>query len=476
MTNHRSFLITVLFCLTSFFISAQAQKSKPNIENYIYQRIFNEGKDILELDADEYLGFYRKVLIIRKEDKYMAINFAGRILVPPGKYLFDMSQPKPPIGKAGAINDHFGLIARNPETGLYGMIDQNNPDKEIIPFKYNTLSNFYWYVDAAIGERFDEKGVKKKFFITMDGVEVPYKEGIEFNREQPARYVRMQNYNGPNRLFYDIWEGKVYPQSPNVHQYYGFNLYRTDSSFNDLNKFGFVNHQGKMIVPYQINYNYRIAPFQYAGAGSSKAVSILQGYSDAHYKYALMDTLGNIYAKVREGEIFSNINIPETEIIHGYIHVTASKQKGQQSTHYLWDVLDDKFIDMQELFSGNYGDILKLVKDGSRYSFTYLDRNEHGILFRFSAALLPIKEVPYLFPDAKPYISGGFNGGKLISYDVYGYGFMDYTGKITVPPVFSRLDLPDGPSGMAYAELNYNNKKHKGFIHATTGQFEFLFK
>lgn len=465
-------------------ISGFSQKEAPKLENYIWERYFNGGKDIVKIEADGYYGFYRNCLILRNKDQYAVMGISGNIIVPYGKYIFDLPNSISAIGKYDAFNPYYGLVVRSPESGLYGMINIKKPEKELIACKYISLTNYFNYIDGAIGERYDENGVKQKFFISMDGKEFPYRKGIVFDPKKPSRFVRIENIGNNKYNWYDIWSDSVYFKTHRLMQYYGFDLFRIDSSFNGLDKFAFVNHEGNIAIPYQINHSFRMSPFFSPGVNESnftpgriyaEGISILLGNNGAHYKYALMNTKGEIFAQIREKEEFNRIDLPKEEIIGGYIYLVAAKA-GYESSDYLWDVHNNKFIRIQELFEKGYSDQLKLIKN-NLYSFKYIDRNEYGILFHFSTRhFLPIDKVKYMYPDATPYIPGGFDGGKLAAYVFSGYGLMDYTGKITIPPVFKKLELPDIASGLAYAEMIYGKKLYKGFVHHDLGQFEFLFK
>lgn len=452
------------------FCKAQSTNLPP--QNGIGHQYFVAEKDIVWIEADEYSGFYRNCIILRKADKYAVAGVSGNIIIPYGKYLFNMVRP--PIGESSSIHDRYGLVVRSPESGLYGMVDINKPDKELIPCEYNTVSNFYKNIDAAVGERFDKNGLKKKFFLTLDGIEVPYKEGITFDPKKPSRYVPLRNDKGPQRLFYDIWEDKVYAQSPHVYRYYGYDLYRIDSAFNDLRKFGFVNHEGKMVIPYQIDYNHDITPFQDAGTNPSKAVSVLSGHSNAHYKYALMDTLGTIYAQIGEGGALKSIDLKDMNIIHGYLDLNVDA-KAFTSKECLWDVFNNKITNVNQLFEKANS---RLLSNFKQYTFIYRGRNEWGIKFEMRARIPPGNNIYTLFPNAKPYNGGGFQGNvdSRLPYDFSGYGFMDYSGNIIALPIFNKLALPDIASGLAYAEMECDKQVYKGFIHAETGKFEILFK
>lgn len=493
MEPKRIFITLIGFlCLASSY--GQSKSNTTDFEEHYF------GNVMQVIDADEFFFYKGGYIILRKEDRYSVVSQYGTTVIPEGKYMFNM---KPDEDKYNRFNP-FALVVRDPASGLYGLFDLHN-EIERVPCKYNELTPFYWNLDVAIGTYHDLKNnQKKKYFINTAGDEFPFHDFTFGSSETSySRYVkvlggsdaaRALNLERNKQYIYDIWEGKVTAvfDSPIDFRYHGNNLFIVYQSFNGLEKYSFINHLGETVIPFRDRAGLaHISPFQRANPEKfgvkPKSVALLHGNRGHYFAYALLDETGEIYSMLKEGEGFSSIHaVDRGEVVRGKILINAQKQGASISDLYLWDLFEDKKLtDVTEMLDRSIRDIPFALQERTKPSFRFRGRNGKSILFDSNIVFAYHKSLFDVFPMARDLsTSGGISSrnapgtiGKF-GYDVSGYGIIDEeTGTVKVMPVFRTMTLPDRHSGLAYAEMVYNDRLYKGFIEtdgAMAGAFRIL--
>lgn len=487
------FLISIFFFLFGY---GQDNLNTTNFEKY-YFGLVNQV-----IDADDFFLYKGGYILLRKEDRYSVISQYGTVVIPEGKYMLNM---RPEEDIRNRFNP-FALVVRDPQTGLYGLFNLYD-EIEIVPCKYNELTPFYGNVDLAIGTYHDLKNnQKKKYYINTAGEEFPFYNFTLGSAESDySRYVKILGgseeatalkLEANKQYIYDIWDGKVTASfdKPIRFQYYGSNLFIINESFNGLQKYAFMNHKGEIVIPFK-DYTglVGIKPFQRADPKRfnviPKNVALLQGNRSHFFSCAILEETGEISSMLKTGEGFSSIGIVDRgEVLGGKVLISAQKQGESISDLYLWDLFEDrKLTSIRELFLRNFINPYLPLKE-EKPEFRFRGRNGKSILFGARIVYAHHKELFDLFPMAIDLAaSGGVslkNEPKSVGkfgYVVEGYGLMDEeTGVMTIPPVFSTLGIPDAHSGLAYAEMVYNNIRYRGIIQTGSellpGSFVFLFK
>lgn len=434
------------------------------------------------LDAEATSNFSYGNIILRKNGQYAVMSEFGHFIVPYGKYLFDgpFRSDLPQEGNNYFHFDNWMARVRSPETGLYGFIDPKG--EEVIPLRYNETSPVARlednaYIPAAIGTRFAANGKRETVLLSayLQQKEIPVKnEELAKQlspKQQPANWIieRQYKYDGIHR-FFDL-AGDPVMTTRRKAQYYGNGFFRIDSTFNDLQKTTFINAEGNVVIPFQISKDFLISRFQKVVNNRTQEISyisVLEGLEDENFfKYALMDGTGKIYSRLGVNDEYTNISLEGGKDIRGNCLLVSAQKQGERG-YYLWNVTEEKkLVNIQKLFEENNRSYLEQFGTDNikNYRFEYVSR-EGGyryIKFYLNIRYKPNPAIIALNPWGTKLSPGGINGVDWWVVD--GYGLMDQeTGKIVVPPVFSKIEAVDPHSRTAYAELVINNKTYKGFI------------
>lgn len=491
----------IYFAFTSFSYGQQEKaKSMTLTETTTFVMKTLIG-DAIRLDADETSFFKNGLIILRKDDQFAVMNQHGVEVAPYGTYLF----PTPLRAKNDYYPSYFSnwlLQVRSPATGLYGFI---KPDGKIfIPLNYNEVTplntNEYLY-SYAIGARHEPNGKKKYFLLNyqLENNELPLPDeafASKLFQEGPTHFIipAKNKYDGFSR-FNNLF-GQQVLQTKRKATYYNHMMFRVDSSFNGLNKVGFINMKDSLFIPYQNIASYQISNFQMIQKDRiPNYVSVLSGYGEnSFFNYALMDQTGRIYSRLKNGEGLNRIDLPEKDVILRNKILVSADKAGEDSDLFLWDVTaEKKLVNIEKLFrTANAPYFNPRVK--AKLTFTYISRQGTGISgsaknglikFKLEAFYFPTPEMMALMPWAEKKYTGGLGGGVLDGLQVSGIGLMDETtGAMVIPPIFNVLEAVDPNSGLAYGEITIGGKLFKGFVDAKRyndysgyfGKFQFLLK
>lgn len=447
-----------------------------NFENYYL------GNVTQTIDVDERSDFYEGYMILRKNDQYAIMNSMGNLVIPYGKYLFN-------IGEYNKLKKDVlmpnTLVVRSPETGLYGMIETKE-GQEIVPCIYNELTPLYIESQNAIGTITDiNKNLKTKYSVNSKGEQriIPKDVYLYNNR----RYIPYYDNTRTGNEFYDILTGEIiYTKYSNIEPI-GSDLFLVKENFNGLRKNGFINTKGEIVIPFQNAESISsVLPFQssYNLNGEIVEVSILWGKGDHYFNFALMDKSGNIFSKLKNGNGFSGLSFKdERKIISGKILMNGKRDKDSKYGEFFWYVTEgEELVKIEEMYFYNFQYFAVLPKDIP--TFQYQSRNGRVVIFNSRALFTEQKNLLNIFPEAQPqWVSGGINSGvpskRKQEYVVEGVGVLNENGLLEVPPVFSKINNPDYQSGLAYAEMKYKGKIYKGYIETEgeqAGTFRFFIK
>ena len=388
------------------------------------------------IDATEVSDFQQGYAIIRKGENFAMIDQSGSEVIPYGKYKFNIHQ------KYGIDFDKCGFnngmcVVRDPVTEMYGYI--NLKADLVVPC---TLKDAEPFMKDGYGLALEEDktGADVRFYYNIKGEKFEVKKPWSIYLNRYENFYRVPAVSGITAFY--TKEGKLlFKTSRKTRDSFGDGMIGVDTTLKmSGDKIGFLDSLGKVAIPYIFKSGRGISAF-------SEGLALYQPAVKDEFSYVFIDKKGNHVIRVRSTEEYPDIYFNNGQFSKAVLF----------SNGFVWgmskgkDFIMDKngaihFItDMIEASNTLYTTKFKKFKS----EFEYRNRNVRPDMVIFQAGVNI--DVP------EKVITTGFGGVKEITgtKNLYfkGIGLSDLSGKMLLPPIYSRVGFFDQVSGLARATI-----------------------
>lgn len=376
-------------------------------------------------DVTEFFDFRDGLAVIKNNDATGVINQSGEIAIPFNKYRFDIDRPN--------IGFSNGMCLIRTATKI-GFIDKSG--KLIHPPLYSSGFNFLkeGYTVAYIYD--EDKRQTTHYILRKDGSRIPLADKskaingyrysnnrFEWNESRSPvttndPYLLKAGYiDETGKLIIPLQFMRARPFSEGLAA-----VSKKDDLGNE--KWGFIDKSGKTVIPFQFSNE----PFTF-----KDGVSFIKPLDIPDFKYGLINKNGEVVLKIKENRG------PHLEQWYPW--------NGSTTTYGVF--ANGKALWKPIYIFGKNEELLMIDKTGVIHNFDTL-----------------IEKAGYKPQTSYEEIVNGEIIFKIASSEeILGLvGMIDTEGKITIPPVFTRIRPFDPVSNLAYAEIMTSKKSLQGYI------------
>ena len=414
--------------------------------------------DIKSISVGAIDDFKEGFALFRKGEKFGIIDKVGNEFIPLGKYNFDYTGSNNKFGTEQGFHNGMCMV-RDVETNKIGYI--NLTGKLVVPCIFSVATR-YKEDGYSYAEFIDDNYKFYYYFLDKQG----YKFAVnsDYRREQPLFFLQSRAIDYKTTNFYRKNGTKAFETKLQI-QGYGDGMYLTNQRIdNSIFKSGFIDTSGKLVIPYK-----------YAGElrNFSEGLALYEPKNKDEYQYAFINKVGEEIIKLKANSTTQRYE--EVEDFHnGYATCNFLSREGTMKL-----ALIDKggnIIPFEPLFSSANPQLIADIYPNSGMSVSPSDFNEAGMIIKCDVRLKDKSITARAFTNSEYKDGRGGIGMANPFWESNGYGMINYSGKITILPIFADIHQFDKISGLAMATyVSKSGGETKGFINQN-GQFTIIIK